>query len=99
MLTPLVIIAIVVTILSWASAFIVIRGTGPYFSGGALALGRLAVGAFLLAIVYLVRRKDAAYADSLHELGMTLFTIGISGPYEDLSKVEEWLRWRDDKNA
>ena len=56
-LTPLVIIAIVVTILSWASAFIVIRGTGPYFSGGALALGRLAVGAFLLAIVYLVRRK------------------------------------------
>ena len=56
-LTPLVIIAIVVTILSWASAFIVIRGTGPYFSGGALALGRLAIGALLLAIVYLARRK------------------------------------------
>jgi drug/metabolite transporter (DMT)-like permease len=57
MLTPLVIIAIVVTILSWASAFIVIRGTGPYFSGGALALGRLAVGAVLLAIVFAVGRK------------------------------------------
>jgi drug/metabolite transporter (DMT)-like permease len=56
-LTPLVIIAIVVTILSWASAFIVIRGTGPYFSGGALALGRLAVGALLLGIVFAVGRK------------------------------------------
>jgi drug/metabolite transporter (DMT)-like permease len=56
-LTPLVIIAIVVTIVSWASAFIVIRGTAPYFSGGALALGRLAVGALLLGIVFAVGRK------------------------------------------
>lgn len=58
--TPLVFIAIGVTILAWASAFIVIRGTGPYFSGGALALGRLVVGTVLLGIVVLVGRKWVA---------------------------------------
>ena len=58
--TPLVFVAIGVTILAWASAFIVIRGTGPYFSGGALALGRLAVGTVLLGIVVLLGRKWVA---------------------------------------
>lgn len=47
--TPLVYAAIVVTILAWASAFIVVRGTGPHFTAGALALGRLIVGTVLLA--------------------------------------------------
>ena len=58
--TPLVFVAIGVTILAWASAFIVIRGTGPYFSGGALALGRLAVGTVLLGIVVLLGHKWVA---------------------------------------
>ncbi|HPG75515.1 MAG TPA: DMT family transporter [Rhodoglobus sp.] len=56
-LHPLVLTAIIVTILAWASAFIVIRGTGPHFTGGALALGRLAVGAVLLGIVVLAGRR------------------------------------------
>lgn len=47
--TPLVYVAIGVTILAWASAFIVVRGTAPHFDAGALALGRLVVGAILLA--------------------------------------------------
>ena len=59
-LTPLVLVAIVVTIVSWASAFIVIRGTGPYFTGGALALGRLIVGTVLLGVVVLVGRRWVA---------------------------------------
>ncbi|MEY2849853.1 MAG: hypothetical protein RI885_2520 [Actinomycetota bacterium] len=51
-LTPAVAVAIVVTVLAWASAFIVIRAVGPFFSGGSLALGRLLVGAvFLSALV------------------------------------------------
>jgi drug/metabolite transporter (DMT)-like permease len=58
--TLLVLVAIGVTILAWASAFIVIRGTGHYFSGGALALGRLFVGTVLLGIVVLVGRKWVA---------------------------------------
>ncbi len=56
----MVFIAIGVTILAWASAFIVIRGTGQYFSGGALALGRLVVGTVLLGIVVLLGRKWVA---------------------------------------
>ena len=55
-LTPAVTVAIVVTVLAWASAFIVIRGTAPYFSGGALALGRLAVGAALLSLLLIGRK-------------------------------------------
>lgn len=48
---PRVLVAIVVTVLAWASAFIVIRGVAPHFSGGALALGRLLVGSVLLSLV------------------------------------------------
>ena len=59
-LTPKVLIAVAVTIVAWASAFIVIRGTGPYFTGGALALGRLVVGTVLLGIVVLIGRRWVA---------------------------------------
>jgi drug/metabolite transporter (DMT)-like permease len=54
-LTPAVLGAIGITILAWASAFIVIRGVGPYFSGGALALARLLVGTVLLRLVLIGR--------------------------------------------
>jgi drug/metabolite transporter (DMT)-like permease len=55
-----VVVAIAVTIVAWASAFIVIRGVAPYFTGGALALGRLVVGALLLGIVVLIGRRWVA---------------------------------------
>ena len=51
-----VIVAIVITLLAWASAFIVIRGVGPEIGGGALALGRLSVGAVVLGLLVLVTR-------------------------------------------
>lgn len=54
--TPLVLIAIAVTLIAWASAFVVIRGTGPHFSGGAMALGRLIVGTALLSLMLVGRR-------------------------------------------
>jgi drug/metabolite transporter (DMT)-like permease len=57
---PVVIVAIAVTVVAWASAFIVIRGVAPYFSGGALALGRLIVGAVLLGVVVLINRRWVA---------------------------------------
>jgi len=50
-LSPLVLTAIIVTVLAWASAFIVIRGVGPHFGGGSLALGRLIIGSVLLSLV------------------------------------------------
>jgi len=52
-IAPSVLLAIVVTVLAWASAFIVIRAVVPYFGGGALALGRILVGTVLLALLLL----------------------------------------------
>lgn len=55
-LSPLLPAAILVTVLAWASAFIVIRGTAGFFTGGALALGRLVVGSALLSLAMMGRR-------------------------------------------
>ena len=54
---PSVLVAISVTILAWASAFIVIRFAGASFEGGSLALARLAVGTLLLGVVVALGRK------------------------------------------
>jgi drug/metabolite transporter (DMT)-like permease len=50
-----VIVAIAVTVLAWASAFVVIRGVAPHFEGGALALARLTVGTLVLGAVVVGR--------------------------------------------
>lgn len=51
--SPLVLAAAAVTVLCWASAFIVIRGAGPHFDPGAMALLRMAVGSLVLGIILL----------------------------------------------
>lgn len=43
--------AALVTVVLWASAFIGIRGAGPHYDPGALALLRMAVGTAVLAII------------------------------------------------
>ena len=54
---PAVLAAVVVTVLAWASAFLVIRGVKDAFTPGALALGRLAVGALALGAALALRRR------------------------------------------
>lgn len=49
--------AVAFTFLAWASAFVVIRGVGPYLDGGPLALGRLVVGTVALGILALLARR------------------------------------------
>jgi drug/metabolite transporter (DMT)-like permease len=49
------IVAVVVTVLAWASAFVAIRGVGDDLSPGALALGRLLVGTAVLALLMVGR--------------------------------------------
>ncbi|MFE9021542.1 DMT family transporter [Streptomyces sp. NPDC007808] len=49
--------AAVVTVVLWASAFVSIRSAGEEYSPGALALGRLLVGAVVLGGICLVRRE------------------------------------------
>lgn len=46
-----------VTVVLWASAFVGIRAAAPYFSPGALALGRLGAGAVTLLVFLLARRE------------------------------------------
>ncbi|MEO6941799.1 MAG: DMT family transporter, partial [Terrimesophilobacter sp.] len=54
--TTRVLLAIIITVVAWASAFIVIRGVVPYFGGGELALGRLLVGTVLLALLLIGKK-------------------------------------------
>lgn len=46
-----------------------------------------------------VGNRDQAQAEELHALGATLFTVGIGGPDYSLDGLDEWLSWRDGKNA
>ena len=49
--------ALTVTVLLWASAFVVIRSVGRHLSPGPLALTRLAVGSLALGLAMLLRRQ------------------------------------------
>jgi drug/metabolite transporter (DMT)-like permease len=53
--TTLPLVAAGVTMLLWASAFIAIRAVGEHYTPGAMALGRLGVGAIVLSAVVAVR--------------------------------------------
>lgn len=55
-----VLVAVLVTVVAWASAFLVIRGVRAAFDPGALALGRLTVGALALGAAVLARRAWVA---------------------------------------
>ena len=46
-----------------------------------------------------IAHRSLADADELHQMGTTLFTIGLSGPDYDLAVVADWLAWRDHKNT
>ncbi|MGA9869840.1 MAG: DMT family transporter [Rhodococcus sp. (in: high G+C Gram-positive bacteria)] len=48
--------AVVVTVLSWASAFVAIRGVGMSFGAGPLAFGRLLIGSVALGAVLWAKR-------------------------------------------
>ena len=47
------VVAMVVTVVLWASAFVGIRAIGPHFSPGSLTLGRLAIAAVVLSLLVL----------------------------------------------
>lgn len=49
------VLAVVVTLIAWASAFVAIRSVGEDLSPGALALGRLLIGTAVLALLLLGR--------------------------------------------
>lgn len=40
-----------------------------------------------------------AQVQAMVDLGVTLFTVDVSGPDYDLGRLGEWLAWRDEHNA
>jgi probable F420-dependent oxidoreductase len=46
-----------------------------------------------------LRTLTEVEADELHDLGTTLFTLGISGPDYPRDAVKRWLAWRDATNG
>jgi probable F420-dependent oxidoreductase len=42
-----------------------------------------------------VSRPPSEVAAALVDAGVTLFTVGVSGPDYDLSRLAEWVAWRD----
>jgi probable F420-dependent oxidoreductase len=46
-----------------------------------------------------LRSRSIEDADGLLEQGVTLFTLGVSGPEHDLTATKQWLAWRDTQNG
>ncbi|HEV7742906.1 MAG TPA: DMT family transporter [Pseudolysinimonas sp.] len=72
--------AVAFTVLAWASAFVVIRGVAPHVGGGALALGRLAVGAVALGILVLAQRRWVS-PTRRDWMRLVIYGIGWFGAY------------------
>ena len=43
--------------------------------------------------------RPEVFGEQLHAVGMRLFTVGVTGPDFDLGALQNWVAWRDDKNA
>jgi drug/metabolite transporter (DMT)-like permease len=85
-----VLAAIIITVLAWASAFVVIRGTGNHFDGGSLALGRLLVGSLLLGL--LVLRGSWVRPTAREWASLALFGVAWFGAYNvALNTAEQTL--------
>ncbi|GLW33286.1 DMT family transporter [Actinoplanes regularis] len=52
-----VLVAVVITVVAWASAFVAIRAVHAHFGAGPLALGRLAAGTVALTVALLATRR------------------------------------------
>lgn len=46
-----------------------------------------------------LRGRDESVAQALHDGGVRLFTLGITGPDLDFDAVARWIRWRDARNG
>lgn len=80
--------AVAFTIIAWASAFVVIRGVGPHFGGGALALLRLAVGAVALGVIVLANRTWVR-PTRREWLLLVLYGVGWFGAYNVALNIAE----------
>jgi drug/metabolite transporter (DMT)-like permease len=77
-------LAVVVTLIFWSSAFVAIRHLGPTFSPGALSLGRLLVGSVALGLVLATRgwvrpsRRDWAGLVTIGVLWFGVYNVALN---------------------
>ncbi|MFP5336048.1 MAG: LLM class F420-dependent oxidoreductase [Actinomycetes bacterium] len=45
-----------------------------------------------------VKGSPETHGDPLLDHGVTLFTVGLSGPHYDVARLRDWLAWRDERN-
>jgi probable F420-dependent oxidoreductase len=45
------------------------------------------------------RTAPEVSGQQLHDLGIRLFTVSVSGPDYDLARVRDWVAWRDEMNS
>ena len=45
------------------------------------------------------QRADVSYGDDLLAVGSTFITFGVDGPDYDMSWMDEWTKWRDERNG
>jgi drug/metabolite transporter (DMT)-like permease len=70
-------VAVGVTLVFWASAFVGIRHLGHDFSPGALSLGRLLVGAVCLGVVAVVFQRGRGLPRPTGRQWVSIVTIGV----------------------
>jgi probable F420-dependent oxidoreductase len=46
-----------------------------------------------------VSKEPEEIGGALHDLGASLFTVGVGGPDFDLSLLKRWIAWRDAQNS
>ena len=71
--------AVVVTVVSWASAFVAIRGVGESFGAGPLALGRLLIGSSVLGVIVVVNHRwaDRRWVKPNRTQWLQIVSIGV----------------------
>lgn len=82
--------AVAVTLLLWASAFVVIRSTGRHLSPGPLALTRIAIGGLVLGVVMLVRRERPP-GHGAATRGAVAGVLWFGGYMLALNAAERWV--------
>jgi drug/metabolite transporter (DMT)-like permease len=87
-LSPAVLVAVIVTVVAWASAFVVIRSIAPGFTGGAIALGRLMVGTVVLGIAVVVGRRWV-WPTAREWLQVVVFGVAWFGGYNVALNIGE----------
>lgn len=70
-------VAALVTVLVWASAFVGIRSAGRHFSPGALSLGRLTVGLVVLTAISAIKKERLPSLSDLRAVWSVLLTCGV----------------------